>query len=77
MLAQAAAQFAEQSQSVTGHRVRQVLQAAEVAGDPDLFLRRLDEMLAEAPPRETLDKLTRAGMASRLLGALRGQRRAS
>lgn len=77
MLAQAAAQFAEQSQSVTGRRVRQVLQAAEVAGDPDLFLRRLDEMLAEAPPRETLDKLTRAGMASRLLGALRGQRRAS
>lgn len=76
-LARAAAQFAERSQSVTGHRVRQVLQAAEVAGDPDLFFRRLDEMLAEAPPRETLDRLTRAGMASRLLGALRGQRRAS
>lgn len=76
-LLQAAQQFAEQYQTVTGQRVRQVLQAAEAAGDPDLFLRRLDEMLAEAPPRATVDKLTRAGMASRLLGALRGQRRPS
>lgn len=68
--------FAEQYMTITGRRVGQVLQAAEFADDPDLFRRKLDEILAEAPPEETTESVTRANIFSRFMGALRAQRRA-
>jgi hypothetical protein len=58
-----------------GERVRQLLRAAEFSDDSQTFLRKLDELLAEAPPQGMLDKLTRALASSRMLAALRTQRR--
>lgn len=75
-LTDAAAAFADQYETMMGHRIGQVLQAAEFAdGDETLFRTRLNEILAEAPPPEVVDKLARGGMFSRLMGALRGQRK--
>jgi phage gp29-like protein len=71
----AAQLFADQYRTVMGDRVGQLLRAAEFSDDPDTFLRRLDELLAEAPAPSTLDKLTRALASSRMLAALRTQRR--
>lgn len=71
----AARQFAGQYESINGQRVSQILQAAEFAEDPEALRRRLDEILAEAPPQSTMDKLIGALAGSRLLAALRGQRR--
>ena len=74
-LADAAAAFAGQYETLMGRRIGQILQAAEFAdGDADLFRERLNEILAEAPPPEVVDKLQRGGMFARMLGALRGQR---
>lgn len=75
-LAEAAVAFAEQYQTVVGRQVGAILQAAEEAGDPDLFRRRLDEILEQGPAPEAVDKLTRAGLFARMMGALRSQRRA-
>lgn len=66
--------FASRYRTVTGKRVEQLLQAAEFSEDAETFTRRLNEILAEAPPTGTLDKLTRAIASSRMLGALRNQR---
>ncbi len=71
----AAKMFAQQYQSITGRRVRQIVEAAEFSEDPDTFKRRLDEVLAEAPPTSTLDKLQRALFFGGLLGAMRSNRR--
>jgi len=71
----AAQLFAEQYRTVMGERVRQLLRAAEFSDDSQTFLRKLDELLAEAPPQGMLDKLTRALASSRMLAALRTQRR--
>jgi len=73
----AARQFAAQYETINGQRMRQILQAVEFAEDPDALRRRLDEILAEAPPESTMDKLIGALAGSRLLAALRGQRRAA
>jgi Protein of unknown function (DUF935) len=71
----AAQLFAGKYRTVMGKRVEQLLQAAEFSEDPDTFMRRLDELLAEAPSDSTMEKLTRAFASSRLLAAMRGQRR--
>lgn len=70
----AARLFAERYRTVTGMRVQQLLQAAEFSEDPETFVRRLNEILAEAPAPDMLQRLSRAVGASRMLGALRGQR---
>ena len=70
----AAARFSEQYETIMGQRVSALLNAAEDADDYETFRRRLDEMLADVPDAATTDKLTRAGVFSRLLGAFRGQR---
>jgi hypothetical protein len=75
-LAEAAVAFAEQYQPIMGRQVGAILQAAEEAGDPDLFRRRLDEILEQGPAPEAVDKLARAGLFARMMGALRQQRRA-
>jgi hypothetical protein len=71
----AASLFADQYQTVMGKRIEQITRAAEFSEDPETFLRRLDELLAEAPPEGTVEKLTRAFASSRLLAALRNQRK--
>jgi hypothetical protein len=73
-LVEAARRFAEQYDTINGRRIDQILQAAEFSDDPDLFRRRLDDILAENPAPEAIDKLTRAGVFARMLGALRVQR---
>lgn len=75
-LAEAATAFAAQYETVMARRVAQVIEAADFAEDPQLFRDRLDEILAEVPPPETVDKLTRGSLFARMMGALRAQRRA-
>lgn len=75
-LVDAAVHFAEQYQTIVGRQVAAVLQASEESGDPELFRRRLNEILADGPPDEAVAKLGRAGIFARMLGALRAQRRA-
>lgn len=74
-LVEAAQAFAEQYETVMGRRVGALLEAAEAADDFETFRNRLDEMLAEPPAKETLDKMTRASFFGRLLGATRAQRK--
>jgi phage gp29-like protein len=71
----AAKMFSEQHETVTGKRVKQLLQAAEYSDDPETFNRRLDEILAEQPPKNTMQALTRSLFFSGLLGALRSNRK--
>lgn len=75
-LVDAAAKFATDYETTMGRRVGQLLEAAEFAEDFDTFRRRLDELMAEAPPVETAQAVARASFFSRMMGALRGQRRA-
>jgi len=74
-LLEAATHFAEQYETVLARRVGQLLEAADDSGDFDTFRARIDELLAEPSPGETVDKLTRAGFFSRLMGAARSQRK--
>lgn len=75
-LVDAAARFAGEYETVMGRRVGQLLEAAEFSEDFETFKRRLDELMAEAPPVETTEALTRASFFSKMMGALRTQRRA-
>lgn len=75
-LVDAATRFASDYETVMGRRVGQLLEAAEFSEDYETFKRRLDELMAEAPPAETTEALTRASFFSKLMGALRAQRRA-
>lgn len=75
-LVEAATAFAEQYESIVGRQVGAILQAAEDAGDPVLFRERLNEILEAGPEPEAVDKLARAGLFARMMGALRAQRRA-
>jgi phage gp29-like protein len=74
-LAEAAAMFAEQYESIMGRQVGAILEAAEASEDPEYLRRRLDELLEEGPPVEQTEALTRAGFFARMMGAMRGQRR--
>lgn len=76
-LAEAAMHFAEQYQTILGRQVGAILQAAEDSGDPEVFRRRLDELLEQQPAPELVEKVNRAGLFARMLGALRQQRRAA
>jgi phage gp29-like protein len=73
----AAVRFAEQYETIMGKRVAALINAAEDADDYDTFGRRLNEILAEVPDAATVDKLTRASVFSRLMGAFRTQRKDS
>lgn len=75
-LVEAAVNFAEQYETITGRRVGALLEAAEDAGDYETFRQRLTEILEDAPPPEAVAKLTRATLFARMLGAVRNQRRA-
>ncbi len=73
-MVEAAVQFAQQYDTILGRRVGALIDALQYSEDIDTFRRRLDEMAAETPAPEALDKLTRASLFSRLLGAFRAQR---
>lgn len=75
-LAEAAVSFAEQYQTIMGRQVGAILQAAEDSGDPEIFRERLNEILEQGPAPEAVEKLGRAGLFARMMGALRQQRRA-
>lgn len=75
-LVDASQHFAEQYETIMGRQVGALLQAADDAGDFETFRERLNEILEAEPSPEAIDKLTRASMFSRLMGALRAQRRA-
>lgn len=74
-LADAAAKFAGDYETIMARRIGALVQAAEFSEDYDTFKRRLDELLAEVPPEETTQAVERATFFSRLMGALRGQRK--
>lgn len=74
-MVEAAQAFAEQYDTIMGRRVGALLEAAEAAEDFETFRNRLDEMLAEEPAKEQLDKLTRGTFFARLMGATRVQRK--
>lgn len=76
-LVDAAVMFAEQYQTLMGRQVGAILQAAEDSGDPEVFRRRLDELLEQPPAAEAVAKITSGGLVARMLGALRQQRRAA
>lgn len=75
-LVEAATVFAEQYETILGRQVGALLQAAEISEDYQTFRERLDEVLAQGPSGEAIEKLTRASFFSRLMGAFRQQRRA-
>lgn len=74
-LVEAAQTFAEQYETIMGRQVGALLQAAEDAGDYETFRERLNEIIEGNPAPEAVDKLTRASLFARLMGALRNQRR--
>jgi uncharacterized protein DUF935 len=76
-LVEAAVHFAEQYETVTGKRVSAILNAAEHSGDYATMSRHLHELMAEVPPADTVEKVKRATVFSRLLGAFRSQRQAA
>ena len=70
----AAAQLASQYEGVIGARVEQLLNFAEETQDYETFRRHLRDLLADVPPQQTVEAVQKASVASRLLGAFRGQR---
>lgn len=70
----AANRYASQYETILGARVRQLIEFAESSGDFDTFKKRLTEMFAEQPNPDTTEKLSRANLIARLMGALRAQR---
>jgi len=75
-LVEAATAFAEQYETIMGRQVGALVQAAEFSEDYATFRNRLDEVLAQGPGGEAIEKLTRASFFARLMGAFRQQRRA-
>lgn len=75
-LAEAAKAFADQYETIMARQVGAALQAAEFSEDFETMRARIDEILAQGPAPEAVEKLERATFFSRLLGAFRAQRRA-
>jgi phage gp29-like protein len=75
-LAEAAVSFAEQYETILGRQVGAILNAAEESGDPEVFRRRLNEILEQQPSAPAVAKLQRGGIFATLMGSLRAQRRA-
>ena len=73
----AAVHFSEQYDTIMGKRVASLINAAEDADDYETFKRRMNEILAEVPSPQVMDKVTRASVFSRLMGAFRVQRKDS
>lgn len=73
-LAEAAQTFANNYEGVVGNRVQELLDLAEETGDFETFGKRLREMMAEAPPKDTTQALLNGNFFSRLLARRRQQK---
>ena len=73
-LRQAAQEFGKQYDELIGGRVEDMVALAEQTGDLETLKKELDDLFIEEPQAETIEKIQRAGVVSRLMGALRGQR---
>ncbi len=73
-LAEAAAAFGKQWDTIVGERVRQLVAYAEQSGDYDTMREHLNQLAAERAPRAAVEKTRRATFVARLMGALRAQR---
>lgn len=73
-LVEAAVNFANRYETITGARVGALVEAAQDSDDYETFRGKLDTLLASVPPPQTTDALTRGGFVARLLGAFRHQR---
>ncbi|MCP5428525.1 MAG: DUF935 family protein [Chromatiaceae bacterium] len=70
----AAARLASQYEEVIGPRLHELVAYAEESGDLLTFREKLNELVAELPRKEAVEKLQRASIVSRLMGALSQQR---
>lgn len=70
----AAERLAGDYQGVVGARVNQILDYADTTKDYATMQARLEEMMAELPSQQTVEKIRNATFGSRLLGLLRMQK---
>lgn len=70
----AAARLASQYEDVIGPRLQELIAYAEESGDLLTFRDKLNDLVAELPRKEAVEKLQRASIVSRLMGALSQQR---
>lgn len=70
----AAERLASDYQGITGQRINQILDYADTTKDYATMQTRLEEMMAELPREQTVEKIRNATFGSRLLGLLRMQR---
>lgn len=73
-LLDAANKLATNYQGVIGDRVQQLLDYAESSHDFETFQKRLNELVADLPSQQTVEKIEQASFFSRLLGMNRGQK---
>lgn len=69
----AAEQLAGKFDTTVGPRLAELLSYLEDTDDLETFRKRINELAAEGPRPEAVDKLTRAGVMGRLLGMFRAQ----
>ncbi|MFP4137467.1 MAG: DUF935 family protein [Halomonas sp.] len=74
-IAEAARRSARNYPEVLGERVAELLDYLETTDDVAGFRRHLAELVESKPPEEAVEKLHRHGLAARLLGQLRKQRK--
>jgi phage gp29-like protein len=69
----AAAKLASQYEEIIGPRLNELLAYAEESGDLLTFRDKLNELVAELPKQKAVDKIQRAGLVARLMGAFSQQ----
>lgn len=70
----AAERLASDYQGIIGQRLNQILDYADTTKDYATMQARIEEMMAELPREQTVEKIRNATLGSRLLGLLRMQR---
>lgn len=73
-LIEASRYFSGQHEALTGERVEQLLAYLEETDDVETFREHLRALVDAPPPAEAVEKIQRAGVVGRLLGAFRHQR---
>lgn len=73
-LIEAAESLSTRYEDLYGKRIDQLLNYLEESQDVETFKKHLLTMLEDAPPAKTVETVRNATMASRLMGAFRGQR---
>jgi len=73
-IAVAAGLFAQDYNEHQGKRLREILDFAETAGDLDEVKKKIEAMMRDPAPEESVKALSKATFAARLMGLLKGQR---